>query len=151
LLQNGVLLKSIHVSKENSWAYEFKNLSRYKDGELVEYSITEDNVLGYTTEIDGFDITNSHVIRKRDIKASKVWSDSDDQDGIRPNGVLVQLYADGVKVGDPVMLNEANNWKTIWKDLNTNSAGKRIVYSVEEIKDVDGYESIVQEDCYEIS
>ena len=43
------------------------------------------------------------------VSVKKVWNDSNNQDGIRPDSVTVQLYADGKASGAPVDLNAANN------------------------------------------
>lgn len=46
----------------------------------------------------GFTITNTHTPRTTDIKVTKVWDDADDQDGIHPVSVEVELYK-YIKVG----------------------------------------------------
>ena len=73
------------------------------------------------------------------VTATKTWDDGDDQDGIRPDSVTVQLYADGEAYGDPIELAEDNGWTYTWSDLNAYSDGEEIVYTVEEIDVPDGY------------
>ncbi|HIF7090161.1 TPA: Cna B-type domain-containing protein, partial [Enterococcus faecalis] len=52
-------------------------------------------VEGYQTTIDGYDITNSYTPGKTSMSVTKVWEDNQDQDGVRPNKVMVQLYGGG--------------------------------------------------------
>lgn len=45
---------------DGNWKYSFSGLPKFKDGKEIKYSVTENMVEGYTTEINGFNITNSH-------------------------------------------------------------------------------------------
>ncbi|MBO0423096.1 Cna B-type domain-containing protein, partial [Enterococcus plantarum] len=65
------------------------------------------------------------------------------QDGIRPDSIKVQLYADGEKSGEEVTLNEANNWTTTWADLAEKKNGQSIVYTVKEVGSIEGYNKTV--------
>ena len=58
--------KSLELSKDNNWQGSFTSLDEYSDGTKIEYSITADEVSGYTTVIDGsaeqgFVVTNIHI------------------------------------------------------------------------------------------
>ena len=71
-----------------------------------------------------------------DIPVTKKWEDNNNQDGIRPDYVTVQLLADGLEVeGNTLTLNEANNWTGTFTELPKKSNGDEIAYSVTE-KDV---------------
>ena len=61
LLADGVVVETKEVTAEDGWAWTFADLDKYKDGGEIVYTITEDAVEGYTTEINGFDVTNTHV------------------------------------------------------------------------------------------
>ena len=74
-----------------------------------------------------------------DINVNKVWRDDDNRDGLRPESIEVQLFADGVAYSDPVVLSEDNNWSYEWKDLAVYSDGQEIEYTVEELKVPEGY------------
>ena len=119
LLADGKEVDSAEVSEKSSWAYSFTNLPVYKagtQGQKVTYTVTEDAVEGYTPKIEaktdgtGYDITNTHTPDQTSVTVTKAWADENNQDGIRPASVKVQLYADGSASGDPVELNEANKW-----------------------------------------
>ena len=61
LLADGKKVKSIKVTKEGGWKYEFKDLPETnKDGKKINYTITEDEVIGYKTIINGYNVTNWH-------------------------------------------------------------------------------------------
>ena len=51
------------------------------------------------------------------IEVEKVWDDANNQDGVRPENVKVQLYKDGVAYVESVTLSSANNWKYSWNNL----------------------------------
>lgn len=80
------------------------------------------------------------------IPVEKVWNDSNDQDGKRPNSVTVTLYADGQSTGQSLTLNEANGWKGTFENLAESENGKKINYTVKETP-VSGYESDVKGDA----
>ena len=44
-------------------------------------------------------------------------NDDNNKKGIRPDKQLIQLYANGEKIGDPMELNEENNWTYIFNEL----------------------------------
>lgn len=101
------------------------------------------------------DLTNTEqtiylYTEKTDIKVVKEWDDNDNQDQIRPENVVVQLYkvVDGKKiaVGKKVELSENNDWSYTWKNLETQDQGEDIDYTVEEINVPDGYEATVTSD-----
>ena len=67
------------------------------------------------------------------VSVKKVWNDSNNQDGIRPDSVTVQLYADGKASGAPVDLNAANNWSHTWSGLAKKANKTDIKYTVDEV------------------
>ena len=142
----------VTLDNSNSWTYTWENLKLKNNGTNIKYTVEELAVDGYTSKVtgdaaSGYTVTNTHEVEKTSVSASKVWSDNDDQDGVRPSSVTVQLYADDVASGDPVMLNAANSWKHTWSDLPKNAAGKAITYTVKEVSVPDGYTSAVSGDA----
>ncbi|MCY7179682.1 Cna B-type domain-containing protein [Streptococcus gallolyticus subsp. gallolyticus] len=139
LLANGTKVASQEVTADTNWTYTFSNLAKYANGSAITYTVTEDSVDNYTTTINGYDITNSYTPGKTSLTVTKIWDDSDDQDGLRPNSIDVQLYANGKKSGDVVTLTAADNWTYTWTNLAEKANKKDIVYSVKEVTEVDGY------------
>ncbi|MGX6969476.1 Cna B-type domain-containing protein [Vagococcus bubulae] len=143
LLANGVKVDSKTVTEKDNWAYTFSDLDKYENGEPIVYTVNEDSVPDYTVSIKGNDIINSYIPGKTSVTVSKHWNDSNNQDGIRPQDISVQLYADGKESGKPVTLNEENKWQHTWKELDEKKDGKTIEYTVKEINVPKGYNSTI--------
>ena len=133
----------VEADENGEWKYSFTDLPKYRDGHEISYSVIEDAVPDYSTEITGYDITNSYTPGKTSVTVTKVWDDGNNQDGIRPESVQVQLYADGKESGDPVTLTSQMNWTYTWTDLDQMKSGTEIVYTAEEVTSIDGYTSSV--------
>lgn len=145
LFADGKLEQSKDVSEKTNWAYEFINLPKFKDGKEINYSVKESSVTDYTTTITDFTITNKYVPGKTSVSATKHWDDADNQDGLRPEKIHLQLYGDGLKVGKEVALSQENDWSTTWNDLPVKSKGKEIQYTVGEVGTINGYKGTVEE------
>ena len=48
------------VTKQDNWRYAF-NLPKYENGKVIEYSIDEEDVPGYTKTINGHNLKNTHI------------------------------------------------------------------------------------------
>ena len=140
LWANGVEVDSIVVTEEMGWSYTFENLNKFANGEEIVYTITEDEVPGYTTEINGFDVTNTHEPQQTQVSVEKVWDDDDDFEGARPENITIRLWADGVEI-DSVVVTEEMGWSYTFEKLPVYADGQKIVYTVTEDA-VEGYEMI---------
>lgn len=141
LFADGKEIQEKTVTEKEDWAYEFTGLPKYRDGgEEIVYTITEDSVPNYTTEIEGMDITNSYTPGKTSVTVTKTWDDQNDLEGKRPDDIRVQLYANDKKEGTTITLNEKNKWTHTWQDLNQNADGKPIKYTVKEVTELKDYE-----------
>lgn len=141
LLADGVKIQSKTVTAADGWKYSFGNLPESKGGKKIAYTVAEEPVDGYTSAVDGSNITNTHKVERTSVSVEKKWSDASNQDGVRPSSVSVQLYANGKVSGDPVTLDAANSWKHTWSGLDRNAAGKAITYTVKEVSIPGGYVS----------
>ena len=58
--------KTAVASEATGWTYEFTGLERYKDtkGTEIKYSVEEVPVEGYSSKVEGFNITNTHTPEK---------------------------------------------------------------------------------------
>ena len=133
-----VAQQEIKADEDNNWSYTFENLDQYANGSEIEYTITEETVTEYTTEVtgnmaEGYTITNSHKTEETEVKVTKVWDDNNDQDGYRPNTIKVELLGNNEKAGE-VTLSEANNWTYTFEKLPKKAAGKVINYTVKEFE-----------------
>ena len=68
LLANGDKECSLTLTKEENWQVTLEGLYKYRDGEEIEYTIVEEEVEGYTSNVDGFTITNTHEVKEEEKK-----------------------------------------------------------------------------------
>ena len=61
LLADGQEVAIKEITATDNWQASFTDLPVYKEGKKITYTITEDPVVGYTTTIDGFTVTNRHT------------------------------------------------------------------------------------------
>ena len=144
LFADGTEIQSATVTLDanGNWKYTFQNLPKYKDNAEIVYTVTEDPVPEYESEINGFKIINKHTPENTMVEIEKVWDDANDQDGKRPNSITVHLYADGTEIRSAAVTPDENgNWKYSFKELPKNKeGGGEIVYTVSE-DPVPAYES----------
>lgn len=141
LLANGQKVNTQTVGEAEGWSYNFTGLPVYKDGQRITYTVTEEAVPGYSTNLNGYNITNSYTPEKTEITASKTWNDSDNQDGKRPTKISIKLMKTVGGVKTEVASKEvtaADQWQTKFENLPVYENGQKIDYSIEE-DDVAGY------------
>ena len=153
LYANGVEFGSeieLNGASSNPWSYTWTNLKKNEAGKPIVYTIKEVTVpTGYTSVVtggteNGFTITNTcDHLEMIEIPVKKVWDDGNNQDGLRPESIQVQLYADGDPEGSPVILNEKNQWSYKWEKLEKNANGTLVVYTVKEVGVPAGYKYVV--------
>ncbi len=136
--------RSAVLSASNTWKVTFSDLPAKSGGVAIDYTVRELAVTDYTDTYEkdasgNITITNTHTPGKVTHSVFKVWNDNNNQDGLRPASIEVQLYADGVAYGTPVVLNVANNWSYQWIDLDEMKAGVKIAYTVKETTVPSGY------------
>lgn len=140
----------VELSKTaNDWKHTFSNLPVRKNGKLITYTIVEETVDGPYAKPSingsataGFTVTNTYAPQTTEVDVTKVWEDNNDQDGIRPSSIRVQLKANGSDYGQSVELNSDNGWYYQWTNLPTvDGKGDKIDYTVEETGVPSGYTS----------
>ncbi|PAV27670.1 hypothetical protein CIL05_20680, partial [Virgibacillus profundi] len=146
LLANGAPVASTEVTADGNWKYIFEDLPKYEAGEGIVYTVTEDTVEHYSQSIDGFNITNSYTPEVTVVTVTKNWDDANNQDGIRPASIEVQLTANGEPVGGPIELSGETGWTYSWENLPLNEQGAPIVYSVDELTELPEYETSVNDE-----
>ena len=150
-------VKTVELTAANDWKASEPNLPKYTNGQEYEYFWTEKNENipeGYklTSEVTGntvtegkgvtaiiTSLTNTHTPETTDISVTKVWEDNNNKADVRPVSIQVQLYAGETPQGDPVELNETNDWKYTWANLAKYAAGEQVDYRVDEVGETDGY------------
>ncbi|MBQ2034339.1 MAG: Cna B-type domain-containing protein, partial [Peptococcaceae bacterium] len=127
------------VTAENGWTWSFTGLDRYANGEEIVYSITEDAVEGYTSVVNGYDITNVIAQDYVTVEGTKSWNVPEDIE--IPEKVEIQLFRDNSKT--PIATTTANNddWKYSFGELPkyaVDTDGHTYVYTVKEVP-VEGF------------
>ena len=143
LLKNGTKVATKKVTEKDGWKWKFENLDKYENGELINYTIVEEKVEGYTTEVEGHNVKNSYTPGKTSVQVTKAWKDNNDQDKKRPDSVTIELLADGKETGKKVVLTKDNNWTGSFTDLDEYKDRKKIVYTVKEEAVGNGYKSVI--------
>lgn len=142
------------LALEDKNDYEFTDLpEKNAEGAVINYEIVEASICSgsgesiqctefekdenYTATVDGYTITNFHEPAlyndDGDLTVQKIWA-GEGNDLVRPNTITIELYANGSRLGEPVTISAANEWKYTFKNLYLNEGGKPIVYTVQESK-----------------
>ena len=137
----------ITLDESNNWKYEWTELQKYRNKEEIEYTVEEvttdvitgtDSTGTYKIDVEetetGYKITNTHTPEETSVTVEKKWEDANDKEGFRPTSVQVQLKDETGNVGDPITLDESNNWKYEWTELQKYRNKEEIEYTVEEVK-----------------
>ncbi|MBS4770600.1 Cna B-type domain-containing protein [Carnobacteriaceae bacterium zg-ZUI240] len=131
LFANGEERELATLTSEDNWTHTFEYLPVYDEGQEITYTITEEEVDGYETTIDGYTVTNTHTPEVKSVTVNKVWQDNDNQDGKRPESIQVRLLANGVEK-QTALLSQAENWAHTFANLPVYENGEAIVYTVTE-------------------
>lgn len=141
----------VTLNAENNWTASFGEKELKKDGKTIEYTVQVSEVENYTCDVTGsgakgFSLKYTHKTAVVNVTVSTVWNDKENQDGNRPTSYSVQLMADGVKSGDKITLDTANDFSKTWTGLQkyrTGNVGEEIQYTVEVSGLPETYESVV--------
>lgn len=148
---NDKLVDSSELNEDVKWKHSFTNLPVRENGNEISYTAEENEIPGYTTTIEktdtGYVFTNTHIPETVTVTVDKVWDDSENQDGLRPDTIHIKLVSNGI-VKD-AYLDADSNWHLEFESLpKYRNHGILNEYSVQEV-DVDGYTSTVTtEDGY---
>lgn len=176
LYANGKYVDSVLITAADGWKYEFKDLPKKQNNEIIQYTVLEESVEGYTAQYHynyygededdthTINITNTHNPDKTSIAVSKVWEDNNNQDEKRPDSVTVVLqrkingeYQDvdknGAVSGTPYTITlsaDSNHWSGSFEDLPKYDNGTEIQYGVREVNldelKENGYQAYIKEE-----
>ena len=163
LYRDGVATgNKLELNKGNNWSGEFKKLPVAKKlGSTTYYNYTVKEVgenagsiifggmqfsVNYTGDMkDGFKITNNYTppytpwipptVDKIDLKVTKLWKDSKDNNIAEPtNKIVVELYREGKATGKRLELNKANKWSGEFTYLEAKSDSDEYYrYTIKEV------------------
>ncbi|MCP9370304.1 Cna B-type domain-containing protein, partial [Lentilactobacillus kefiri] len=125
LLSNGKQVQSKKVSASDNWQYSFDNLPADANGKKITYTVTENADAGYTSTVDGYNVTNNHTPATVKVSGTKTWKDNNNQDGIRPSSITVNLLSNGKQVQSK-KVSASDNWQYSFDNLPADANGKKI-------------------------
>lgn len=143
---NDKLVDSSELNEDVKWKHSFTNLPVRENGNEISYTAEENEIPGYTTTIEktdtGYVFTNTHIPETVTVTVDKVWDDSENQDGLRPDSIDVILTgSDGNTYN--ATISEKDNWTYIFANLPKYfNDGTLVEYSLQEVE-TDGYAGTV--------
>ena len=143
LHRNGTEIDSYALKDSEDWKHTFNELVKYDDSlNEYEYTVTEDDILGYTGNIEYItgdnDITVNitNTIETLNINGAKTWVG--DTEAQRPESITVNLLNNGV-IEYTTTTTAEKNWQYSFENVpKYNKDGSLCQYSVSE-EAVDGY------------
>ncbi|MDG6192014.1 Cna B-type domain-containing protein [Lactococcus garvieae] len=132
LYRNNIKIDSKKVSDKDKWKYSFENLDMYaSDGSKYNYRVSEDSVKNYISKQDGYNFVNT-LEGEIDIRGKKIWDDNNDEEGKRPDFIVVDLLANNSIIVSKKVTAD-NNWNYEFLKLPLyDEVGKKISYRIEE-------------------
>src|SRR5690625_6354526 len=98
------------------WSYRFSDLAEFDDeGVTYVYNVSEHDVPGYDSEVDGYEITNTRS-EERDITVTKSWLDDDSAD--RPTEITIDLLRNE-EVVQTIQVTAESGWTYTFENLPT--------------------------------
>ena len=130
LKKNGQFMQTVLLNTKNGWEETVENLPKYTNGRENTYSWSEQTdglpegyeLTGDVTEGEVTTLTNTRVPDTVSVGVRKIWNDAENQDGIRPSELRVDLLKNGELTDRYVILNEENGWTAMITDLPKNTA-----------------------------
>ena len=154
LLANDEVIDTVTLSEDNEWKHSWTK-NKYVAGSEIKYTVTEDKVDNYETDIEyneddnAYIITNTHEVERTSVTVKKIWVDDNDRDGVRPKKLVIAIMKtiDGLseKVKD-IELNDGNKWTETVDNLLKYENGKEVTYTAVENDVPKGYEVSYSED-----
>ncbi len=137
--------QSLVLDDTNQWMGSFDDLDKYKDQKEIDYTVKEEVIDGYTTEIvlinpGVYNIVNTHTPEKTKVSVTKKWVYEVDEEKpyltpLLPDKVVVELFANGQTTGKTIELSATNQWTGSFEDLDKyKDKGKEIIYTVKELE-----------------
>ena len=151
LFADGTEIASHQISSEENWQYTFTGLDKFKDQKEISYTIKEDSIRDYDTDIVNYNIKNTYNPETKDLKGTKTWKDNTDQDGARPTEITVTLIGKINKDTENEKIvyteekvvsgsNEEDEWYYTFTNMPVYYNNQLIDWTVKE-NTVDGYDT----------
>jgi len=140
LAKNGEIIDTVILSEENSWTYTWTGLDKYNGEQAIEYTVTENAVAEYTTNItkanDGtftYTVTNTYVpviggyCGTTGYEESVTWNYDSSTKTLTISGTGYMMYYNSVQNADNSYSNGAP-WKAFANEIESVTIGNGITY-----------------------
>ena len=127
--------KTATLSDNNNWEATISGLPKYKNGEEVEYTWTEETLpAGYemtSNKTEGLvtTITNKHVPELTEATIVKAWDDDKDRDKVRPTTLKVTLTSSDPDFKAREVTLSKDDWTETIANLPKYEHGRPVVYT----------------------
>ena len=129
---------AVKPDENGKWLYTFNAPKYHADDETeIQYTVEELPMNGWNFQVDKYNIKNTWTepdLTK--VTVHKVWEDAGSK--TRPKNVTVQLYKNGEKFMDAIVLDDKNQWAYTWDNLEIDQT-----WTVDEIDVPEGYTKTV--------
>ena len=133
LYAGGEEITSAQLTEANGWTHTFMGLQPRVGDRRIHYSVKEDPVAMYVTEIHGYTIRNIYRPETVSVTVRKEWDDEGTDGVFRPANVRMTLSN-----GQSVLLTEKNGWQATITGLPKFINGVEATYTWTE-QEVTGY------------
>ena len=135
----------VEPDSDGKWSYQFADMPVYDDAKKIDYSIKTSSIDKYSTDINGYNITNVLVANYRSVDGLIYWDDNYDAEGKRPDNVTIHLYAKGEEKATKTLENPIVDYQEFsFVNLDeTDEQGNTIKYTVTQDM-IDNYDTTIQ-------
>ncbi len=124
--------------------HELRAPAGYLTADDTEFTVYDGQVLVAGEPVSEITVQDPQAV---EVSVSKVWDDAEDQDGMRPANLKVELLADGEKAAEAILApDEKGNWAHTFTGLPKYAEGAEIEYTVRE--SVTGYTAATVRETY---
>lgn len=137
LLANGTVYDTIYLTQAdlmegnaNMWTHTWVSIPTFRDGEAIVWSIRAADAESYTQYQTVYTAQATTIAYRQSVGFNFTvnWDDSDDDDAVRPDNLVLNVYADGEQAGSVTMTGEGNTWTgsisdmTVWRESDADAA-----------------------------
>ena len=133
---------TLTLDDSNNWTGSFTNVRKYdQSGTEIQYTIDEDAVVDYTTNVSGDAASGYKVVNTNtgtfSIPVTKTWV------GPKAGPVTIHLFVNGTDTGSTLTLDDSNNWTGSFTNVRKyDQSGTEIQYTISE-DTVNGYDTTI--------
>ncbi|MBQ9391829.1 MAG: Cna B-type domain-containing protein, partial [Lachnospiraceae bacterium] len=135
----------VEPDSDGKWSYQFADMPVYDNAKKIDYSIKTSSIDNYSTDINGYDITNVLIAEYKSVDGLIYWDDNYDAEGKRPDNVTIHLYANGVEKATKTLENPIIDYQEFsFVNLDEmDEQGNTIEYTVKQ-DEINNYDTTIQ-------